>query len=78
MPEPKQVPSWEAYGYHAMAELERFSEVMEKMSEQIDEIQETQAEAKGSARMLGSIYGFAVVALVEAAKAFFSWVAKPR
>jgi len=76
LPDPKQLPSWDQYGFHAMSEMERFSRILVEMDTKIDRIEAAQisaaGEAKGSAKTWGTVTGFAVVALVEAVKAVFS------
>ena len=67
------IPSWSEYGWHAMAEMKRFADIMEKMSEQVDEIERRQNDIETRTKVMGSVAGFCVAALVEVGRVIASF-----
>ena len=69
--------SWDEYRVHVIHELERMSDVLEKITDRLGKMENDQSEAHGRARLLGGAAGLATAALLEAARAFFGWISRP-
>lgn len=62
------VPSWEQYGFHAVAEMERLSSIVERMDNRVEKMEKDRAEEAGQKRVIAALLGFLAAGLFEFGK----------
>lgn len=69
LPEPH---SWDEYRFHVLRELERISDVLERLTTRIENVEKLVATIETRNKIIGGIYGFSAGAIVIALRALFS------
>lgn len=68
------VPSWEQYGFHAVAEMERLSGIVERMDARVEKMEQDRAEEAGQKKVVAALLGFAAAGIFEIGKFFIGLV----